>query len=280
VSISQNRCPILTEVVVTKHKQIRVRDAFTLIELLVVISIIALLVSILMPALAKARKQAKNMVCAADMRQWGIAVQLYGMDNEGYFPYNGDPSWDFDWVHPTTIQFFADYLFPLMEGAKERGNDILFCPTDKYSRFMQTWFGQAGVDDGLVGYKVIFGNDMDHLLKRSTKLGQCNALDWATRKKLGGRYSKGPILMDNLQSLVAGGPGSPESWVDDVVDVRVASHAGRKNFIPEGGNFLFEGGSVTWYSGIESADGQSNGEIYAGVQQGGWLIYCSLPNVF
>lgn len=53
---------------------------FTLIELLVVVSIIALLVSILMPALGKAREQAKQVVCSSNLRQWGIALYAYVSD--------------------------------------------------------------------------------------------------------------------------------------------------------------------------------------------------------
>ena len=60
--------------------------AFTLIELLVVISIIALLVSILMPALANARTQARRIASASNMRQIGIALEMYAEDNRGYFP--------------------------------------------------------------------------------------------------------------------------------------------------------------------------------------------------
>ncbi|MCG8697371.1 MAG: type II secretion system GspH family protein, partial [Bacteroidales bacterium] len=59
---------------------------FTLIELLVVISIIALLVSILMPALNKAKDQAKKTVCSANLRSLTTAAIYFAGDNNGYTP--------------------------------------------------------------------------------------------------------------------------------------------------------------------------------------------------
>ena len=58
---------------------------FTLIELLVVISIIALLMSILMPALARVRKQAKAAICQSNLKQWGTMASMYTGDNDGNF---------------------------------------------------------------------------------------------------------------------------------------------------------------------------------------------------
>ncbi len=57
------------------------RFGFTLIELLVVISIIAVLMSIMMPALAQVRRQAKRSVCSANLRSWGTAITAYSTDN-------------------------------------------------------------------------------------------------------------------------------------------------------------------------------------------------------
>jgi prepilin-type N-terminal cleavage/methylation domain-containing protein len=59
---------------------------FTLIELLVVVAIIALLMAILLPALARVRKQAKAMVCLSRLKQWGTTFALYMEENEGCLP--------------------------------------------------------------------------------------------------------------------------------------------------------------------------------------------------
>ena len=65
----------------------KMRSAFTLVELLVVIGIIALLISVLLPALSKARQQANSLQCQSNLRQIGLGLNLYCTANHGSLPY-------------------------------------------------------------------------------------------------------------------------------------------------------------------------------------------------
>ena len=64
------------------------KKGFTLIELLVVIAIIALLLSILMPSLRKAKGLARDVVCRSNLKQWGLIWQMYCNNYDGLFPSN------------------------------------------------------------------------------------------------------------------------------------------------------------------------------------------------
>lgn len=83
---------------------------FTLVELLVVIGVIAMLISILLPALNRARRAAQNISCLSGLHQQGIALQMYASQNNGWLP----PGWGPDGNPDDT---FDDYLATLMPGS-------------------------------------------------------------------------------------------------------------------------------------------------------------------
>jgi prepilin-type N-terminal cleavage/methylation domain-containing protein/prepilin-type processing-associated H-X9-DG protein len=62
-------------------------EGFTLIELLVVIAIIAILMAVLVPALNRARQQARAVVCLSALKQWGLCYQLYAADSNSRLPH-------------------------------------------------------------------------------------------------------------------------------------------------------------------------------------------------
>lgn len=72
-----------------RHSPSRHREAFTLIELLIVIAIIGLLVSILVPALSRAREVSRRTICGSNLRQFGISLLQYSQDFESWLPAKG-----------------------------------------------------------------------------------------------------------------------------------------------------------------------------------------------
>jgi prepilin-type N-terminal cleavage/methylation domain-containing protein/prepilin-type processing-associated H-X9-DG protein len=103
----------MKEAKVMRTKQ---KSAFTLVELLVVIGIISVLIAMLLPALNKAREAAKTISCASNLRQMGLAYQMYASNNKGTIvALNSDLT---SWV---------TYLLPYAGNAK-----VFKCPSARY----------------------------------------------------------------------------------------------------------------------------------------------------
>lgn len=93
---------------------------FTLVELMVVILIIALLIAILLPALARARAYARMMACASNMRQFGIMVTDYAIEQD-------------DKMAPVDRNIWHYYAPYLGESNKDNsGGEVFRCPVDPY----------------------------------------------------------------------------------------------------------------------------------------------------
>ncbi|MFI4911652.1 MAG: type II secretion system protein [Sedimentisphaeraceae bacterium JB056] len=105
------------------------KNGFTLIELLVVISIIAVLMAIMMPALSKAREAGKRVVCGSRLKQLEMAHTLYVQDRGAFMSY------DIDQIFITTL---APYLSDM--------DEIRFCPVANKVRYQSDWLWSGNTD--------------------------------------------------------------------------------------------------------------------------------------
>ena len=124
------------------------RKGFTLIELLVVISIIALLLSILIPALNKARFQAKRAVCLSNIRQQSQAQILYAVDNKGRYP---EHLTNLPYYHRMRTDGRTPYDRLYLQADYIETTEIMFCPvTAQIGRFMSdmSWKDPTGLWGG------------------------------------------------------------------------------------------------------------------------------------
>ncbi|HVT87389.1 MAG TPA: type II secretion system protein [Tepidisphaeraceae bacterium] len=98
---------------------------FTLVELLVVIAIIAVLISILMPSLGRARLAAGKVACASNLRQLALATNNYANEHKGYMPtYPGYPN-----AYGVSSAWNVNNMKVLFDGKYLAGDNIRYCPT-------------------------------------------------------------------------------------------------------------------------------------------------------
>jgi prepilin-type N-terminal cleavage/methylation domain-containing protein len=259
------------------------RVAFTLIELLVVVAIIALLVAILLPSLARARNQARRTVCASNLHQIGIALAAYRID-QGWFPHQARVGTDAKGkggncvaAWPTSVHYaLAKYIG---RTSSIRPNEVFYCPNvsnaDRGSVDIdrEQPAGSLGNPEAYLHITYFYYGRLDDGANRPdvvrSYLGEKSSADIPAKRKMyvTNEMDGRRIMMADAVSLWSGG----QQW-------RINHGPDYTRYLPgskpriEGQNVTYGDGHVIWNSGLKFPAALRDGGSYNDLKKSAVLM--------
>jgi prepilin-type N-terminal cleavage/methylation domain-containing protein/prepilin-type processing-associated H-X9-DG protein len=234
------------------------RNSFTLIELLVVVAIIAVLISMLLPALGQAREAARAVVCASNLRQGGIAQYQYGVDENSYLPGPNTSGYAYQIGRPPSGSTSSsdpiqadDWLSPIL-------GKRMSLPTDRWARLREIFNNAFRCPSNTLKYDYIYPSTPAGFPEANTLgyLSYSSPITFHVYANYASMVNKGKIYGACLQSPDANyvdlGPANHNFRIDTVgtPEYKVA--------ITEGARYVDQLGKVS-FSTDTSAAGASWG---------------------
>ena len=208
------------------------KSAFTLIELLVVIAIIAILASLLLPALSRAKEQGHRTTCKNNSRQWLLSLAMYASDNDDIFPPGGstNPYWNSVWFRDT------------MTNRYNIRRPMFYCPSN-ISWNRDDFWAWPGGRESVMGY-FYFAGEKRYSNSKSMFQESVQTPVFALKTSDNPHYE---VIWADLNRKYQGSWGRPG---DPNPLMRGVNHYNDKGDQPEGSNEGFRDGHVEWIKGI------------------------------